>query len=43
MSESIHEIHEHAEKADEEAGRVLATFTNSVMAVLVAISSVWVH
>jgi hypothetical protein len=43
MSESIHELHEHAEKAREESGLVLATFTMSVMAVLVAAISVLGH
>lgn len=43
MAESIHEIHEHAEKAREESGLVLATFTMSVMAVLVAAVSVLGH
>ncbi len=43
MSESIHEMHEHAEKAREESGLVLATFTMSVMAVLVAAISVLGH
>lgn len=43
MPESIHEIHEHAEKAREESGLVLATFTMSVMAVLVAAISVLGH
>jgi NAD(P)H-dependent FMN reductase len=43
MSESIHEMHEHAEKAREASGLVLATFTMSVMAVLVAAISVLGH
>lgn len=43
MPESIHEMHEHAEKAREESGLVLATFTMSVMAVLVAAISVLGH
>jgi Domain of unknown function (DUF4337) len=43
MAESIHEIHEHAERAREESGLVLATFTMSVMAVLVAAISVLGH
>jgi Domain of unknown function (DUF4337) len=43
MSESIHEMHEHAEKAREESGLVLATFTMSVMAVMVAAISVLGH
>ena len=43
MPESIHEMHEHAEKAREESGLVMATFTMSVMAVLVAAISVLGH
>jgi Domain of unknown function (DUF4337) len=43
MAESIHEMHEHAEKAREDSGMVLATFTMSVMAVLVAAISVLGH
>lgn len=43
MAELIHEMHEHAEKAREESGMVLATFTMSVMAVLVAAISVLGH
>jgi Domain of unknown function (DUF4337) len=43
MSEPIHELHEHAEKAREEARLVGATFTMSVLAVLVAAISVLGH
>jgi Domain of unknown function (DUF4337) len=43
MPESIHEMHEHAEKAREESRLVGATFTMSVMAVLVAAISVLGH
>ena len=43
MAESIHEMHEHAEKAREDRGLVMATFTMSVMAVLVAAISVLGH
>ncbi len=43
MTEPIHELHEHAEKAREDSGLVGATFTMSVMAVLVAAISVLGH
>jgi Domain of unknown function (DUF4337) len=43
MAESIHELHEHAEKAREDTGLVMATFTMSVMAVMVAAISVLGH
>lgn len=43
MAESIHELHEHAEKARENSGLVLATFTMSVMAVVIAAISVLGH
>lgn len=43
MSEAIHEMHEHAEKAREESRLVGATFTMSVLAVLVAAISVLGH
>lgn len=43
MSEAIHELHEHAEKAREESRLVGATFTMSVLAVLVAAISVLGH
>ncbi|TAM83203.1 MAG: DUF4337 domain-containing protein [Acidobacteria bacterium] len=43
MTEPIHELHEHAEKAREESHLVGATFTMSVLAVLVAVISVLGH
>ncbi len=43
MTESIHEMHEHAEKAREESGLVMATFTMSLMAVVIAAISVLGH
>lgn len=43
MAEAINELHEHAEKAREEAHLVGATFTMSILAVLVAAISVLGH
>jgi Domain of unknown function (DUF4337) len=43
MSEPMHELHEHAEKAREETRLVGATFTMSVLAVMVAAISVLGH
>jgi hypothetical protein len=43
MAEDLHELHEHAEKAYEHPSLVGATFTMSVLAVLVAIVSVLGH
>jgi Domain of unknown function (DUF4337) len=43
MAESIHEMHEHAEKAREDRGLVMATFTMSLMALVVAAISVMGH
>ncbi|HUI42321.1 MAG TPA: DUF4337 domain-containing protein [Terriglobia bacterium] len=43
MAEPIHELHEHAEKARGNSGLVGATFTMSVVAVLVAAVSVAGH
>jgi len=43
LSEELHELHENAEKAQENPGLVGATFTMSVIAVLVAAVSVLGH
>ena len=43
MAEDLHEIHEHAEKAREHPSLVGATFTMSLLAVLVAAVSVLGH
>lgn len=43
MAEDLHELHEHAEKAREHPGLVGATFTMSLLAVLVAAVSVIGH
>lgn len=43
MAEALHELHEHAEKAQENPGLVGATFTMSLIAVLVAAVSVLGH
>lgn len=43
MTEALQELHEHAEKAREHSDLIAATFTMSVMAVLVATISVLGH